>query len=409
MRPHERLSGLGVVVGFSFALQPMTSLVAVDVFGMTAPAGSVLRLVLAASMFAMIGMIRLGSRGVGSHPVVSLRWAYAYLALTGCSIAWSEAASRAASSAYWLGTACSFGTVVLLLSSYDDRRSAAAAVMYGFVAGAFVVALTAWWMPAQADLRLGDEEYFNSNTIASICSFGVLFAEYLIRVGQRSSWWMVTLLSSTVLRSLSKTTILALVVAEVWLLLRDRSVSRRSKIFQALAGAGLLLIFSGLFIAYLDVYIGFGNQAETLTGRTAIWSWAFAGGLEKPWAGHGFDSMWKVAPVFGTFEARHAENELLQQFYAYGVLGLIALVGCYGALWKELKRETEDSGLIVLRAIILFVLVRGLAEAEPFDLLLPLWTVALIGTAALCPSADPCDVINREMADEQPGLNVIRL
>ena len=33
---------------------------------------------------------------------------------------------------------------------------------------------------------------------------------------------------------------------------------------------------------------------------------------------------------------------------------------------------------LVLRCFFLYILVRGLAEAEPFDLLLPLWGVVLL-------------------------------
>src|ERR1035441_5380206 len=76
-----------------------------------------------------------------------------------------------------------------------------------------------------------------------------------------------------------------------------------------------------LLDAYFGVYTSAGNQAETLTGRTAIWAWALDAGLSHPWLGNGFDAMWKVAPPFGSelFEARHAENEILQQFFAYEI------------------------------------------------------------------------------------------
>ena len=35
---------------------------------------------------------------------------------------------------------------------------------------------------------------------------------------------------------------------------------------------------------------------------------------------------------------------------------------------------------IILVSILLFIVVRGIAEAEPFDLLLPLWAIVLICT-----------------------------
>ena len=96
--------------------------------------------------------------------------------------------------------------------------------------------------------------------------------------------------------------------------------------------------------------------------------------------GHGFDSMWKVIPPFGPekFEARHAENELLTQFYSYGAVGVCLLIGLYGSLYRQIRRLPRSSVRIVFLSLFLFVVVRGLAEAEPFDLLLPLWSIVLI-------------------------------
>jgi O-antigen ligase len=88
--------------------------------------------------------------------------------------------------------------------------------------------------------------------------------------------------------------------------------------------------------------------------------------------------MWKVVPTFGTFEARHAENELLQQFYAYGVVGVVMLFGLYGSLYRQIRRLPQAPLRLVFVSIVIFAIVRGFAEAEPFDLLLPLWAVVMI-------------------------------
>jgi hypothetical protein len=90
--------------------------------------------------------------------------------------------------------------------------------------------------------------------------------------------------------------------------------------------------------------------------------------------------MWKVIPPFGPeqFEARHAENELLTQFYAFGLVGVCLLIGIYGSLYRQIRRLSQGPVRIVLLSLLLFVVVRGLAEAEAFDLLLPLWSIVLI-------------------------------
>ena len=80
---------------------------------------------------------------------------------------------------------------------------------------------------------------------------------------------------------------------------------------------------------------GDSHRAVPVSGCTACEQ-----SVEEPWIGNGIDSVWKVVPPFGPelFEARHAENEILQQFYAYGLVGIVMLVGIYGRLWRPIRR-----------------------------------------------------------------------
>ena len=139
----------------------------------------------------------------------------------------------------------------------------------------------------------------------------------------------------------------------------------------------VILMFWGLFEAYYDFYTTYGNQAETLTGRTAIWLYVVNALPEHLFIGHGFDSMWNVVPPFGTFEARHAENEVLEQLYSYGIAGVVILAGVYGSLYRNIRRFADARWRTIGISAILFVVIRGIAEAEPFDLLLPLWMIVL--------------------------------
>jgi hypothetical protein len=103
--------------------------------------------------------------------------------------------------------------------------------------------------------------------------------------------------------------------------------------------------------------------------------------------------MWKVVPTFGTFEARHAENELLEQFYSYGVAGVALLCGVYGSLYGKIRRLTQGPLRLIVVSMLIFVVVRGFAEADPFDLLLPLWAVVMVAMLANCSGS-----MNPEMA-----------
>jgi exopolysaccharide production protein ExoQ len=346
-------------------------------------------LLLGLACFALLGAANRTFRSV--LQLSSVRWVFIYLTFSGCSLLWSVTASLPASIAYWCGTVSDVVMVVLLLRT-GSATKAANSLMRGFVWATCCIALIAWLMPTQYDLRLGDEDYFNSNTIGNLCALALFFAQYLMR-RKEGKWAFTTFfLAVTLVRSLSKTTIAAFLIGEVYLLIQDRSMSRRTKMFLAIAFTLVILVFWGLLEAYYNLYTTTGNQAETLTGRTAIWAYILNAALEQPWIGHGFDSMWNVVPVFGTLEARHAENELLQQFYSYGAAGIVMLCGLYGSLYRKIRRLPQDRLNIVFVGILLFVVVRGFAEAEPFDLLLPLWAIVVIAMLVDC--ADP---IGQEM------------
>ena len=397
------------VVGFFFAVQWMTTLALGKLAGVDPQAGSAVRLALTFLLLIVTAVAWAASRRTAkvNLAVRPLAWVFGYLALCAVSFAWTQAASPITSSLYLLATAADVCIVLLLLRRDADGRQANA-LMRGFMWGAVLVALIAWAMPAQYDLRLGDEDYFNSNTIAYLCAFGAFFAQWQMR-GEKARWIPVlVLLVMTVLRSLSKTTMVAFLLSEAFLLIVDRSMSRAMKLWLMIGTGVLILMFWGLFVAYYDFYLSNGNQAETLTGRTGIWLWTWNAIGESPWIGHGFDSTWKVAPRFGTFEARHAENEFLQQFYALGAAGVLVTCCLYASLWRAVWRAKQDSRRAILLSMILFVLIRGLAEAEPFDLQLPLWMVVLL----LAVVADPQRQERMaEVRSEDPGLepNVIRL
>jgi len=378
---------LAFAVGFFFSFRLCIVLVAVRVFGAEPSTGTALSIGFDLLLF---GLVCFDSLGVGQRrPASMLRqpailWVFLFLCFSGMSLAWSETASLPDSIAYWLGLVIDVVIVALLFrrdAGVDDAHS----IMRGFIWSTCLLALIAWIMPSPADLRLGDERFFNTNEIGNLCAFAIFFAQYLTR-SEQGRWRLAKLfLAITLIRSLSKATLAAFVVSEIFLVILDRSMSRKTRML--LMGGALLvtLAFWGLFEAYYEIYTTAGNQAETFTGRTAIWLYAANATTDHawtPWIGHGFDSWWKVVPPFGNelFEARHAENEVLQQFYAYGVIGVLILAGIYGSLFRQLRKLPVSAMKIPFICLLIFVVVRGLAEADAFDLLLPLWSVVLISS-----------------------------
>lgn len=159
-------------------------------------------------------------------------------------------------------------------------------------------------------------------------------------------------------------------------------MSRRTKILLVFGTAAVAMLFWGLLVSYYGVYTSAGNQSETLSGRLGIWAYFLAEGIQRPWIGYGFDSAWKVIPPFGRdqFEAAHAHNELLQQFYAYGLVGVILFIAIYTSIFRHIRRLAAGSGRTFFLAFLIFVLVRGVADTERFDLSLPLWAILLVST-----------------------------
>jgi exopolysaccharide production protein ExoQ len=324
----------------------------------------------------------LGTFGTQGHEdytpwsIRPLRWVILYLTFSGCSFFWTASVSIASSALYWLSLVGDVGIVILLVRGAASEQ-VVHSLLKGYTAGSCALAAVAWMMPRAEDLRLGDLSYFNTNQIGNLCALSLLMCGFL---GARGDvvWRLVPwFLGITLLRSLSKATLAAFIVCLLYRFFRDRSIPRSKKWLLASATVVVTLSFASLLSTYYDVYTSTGDQAETLTGRTAIWAWTLDASLKKPWFGNGFDAMWKVAPPFGgeLFEARHAENELLQQFFAYGLSGVLMLFGIYGSLYRRIRALPVGPERFALTAFLIYVSIRGLAEAEPFDLLLPLWLV----------------------------------
>ena len=394
-----RSNGMAFAVGFFFSFRLFIMLLSVRMLGTDPQTGVEVSLVLNILLLVFVTFHSLGEVRLPVGQMVQLwpvRWALVFLSFSCCSLLWTSAVSVPAAIAYWCAMAADFAMVIIMLRG-GRLEVVAKSLMKGYVWGACAVAVIAWLLPAQSDLRLGDEELLGPNAIGYLCALAFFFAQYLMR--ERDGQWraVALLLSVTMLRSLSKTTIIAFLAGESFLLLRDKSMRRRTKVLVALGAAVIVAAFSSLLTSYVDNYINAGNQAETLTGRLGLWTYFLAEAIQQPWIGHGFHSVWQVIPPFGgdQFEARHAHNELLQQFYAYGVIGVCMFIGIYGSLWMQLRRLVVGPRKAFFLAFLLFILVRGLADTEAFDLSLPLWSIVLISLLA-----------NHEIADSQRIIDV---
>jgi exopolysaccharide production protein ExoQ len=404
-------TGLPWLAGFFFAFRLFVMLLAVRVLGTDEQSGVEIDLVLGFLLLALVAFQSIGqhnSQITNVWRLPGVRWVLLFLCFSGCSLAWSVTASLPAAAVYWVAMASDLAVVLLLLRC-GDVHDMATAFIKGYVYGACAVAAIAWLLPAQSDLRLGDEELLGPNQIGYLCAFALFFVQYLMRSTEGKWGGEAFILAITLFRSLSKTSIIAFLVAETFILLRDRSIQRKTKVMLVLAGLVTVVAFAGLLSSYFDIYTTAGNSPETLTGRLGIWAFILNEAVKSPWIGHGFHSVWKVIPPFGPFEARHAHNEWLQQFYAYGVVGVVMAAGLYGSYFRQIRKLAPGSIKTLQFAFLIFVLVRGLTDTEPFDLSLPLWAIVMFSVLmanARVPVREPEPAPHARRLEVQSDTNV---
>lgn len=354
-------------------------LLAVRVLGTDPQVGTAISFALNYLLLIVVAFQSVGAadRTFGSMlKLPSIQWVVLFLAFSCCSLFWSSTISLSAAVAYWCAMAAD-AAVVVLLCRLEPMRDFMHSLMKGYVWGACAVAIIAWLLPGQSDLRLGDDELLGANQIGYLCGFAFFFAQYLMQQKVARFWILALLLGVTLLRSLSKTTIIGFLLAEAFFLLREKSMSRKTKLLIISIVILVAIAFSSLLFSYFSIYLDAGNSPETLTGRLTIWAVVLDQAIKQPWAGYGFYSIWKVIPSFGEFEARSAHNELLQQFYSYGVVGVCMMVGLYGSFYLQIRRFVTGSLRTFYLTLLLFVLIRGIADTEVCDFSLPLWAIIM--------------------------------
>lgn len=388
---------LQLLTGFFFAFRLALTYIA---FQGNPRAGSITilacsALILAASLIYTLGDDQFSIRSL--FAIRTVKWLLAYLLMSGVSLLWTGAESIMDAGALWSGMVIEVA-IVFLLVKQPDVTDRADALFKGFVMGMLFVGAVAWMAPPLPDLRIGDYEFLHPNMIGMYSALGFFLAQHLA-LKERVWRWACLALGLTLLRTISKTSIVAFFVAESFYLLREQRISRRLKIQIAAVALVILAAFMTLLESYLEIYTttGSGTQAETLTGRTAIWAMAFFMAIEKPWIGHGFYSFRALIPAFGSFEPWHAHNELLQEFFEYGLLGIAVTAGLYLALISAAKRSAARTSGVnspaasygrLVSVVALFAIVHGLAESVNFGLTIPLWLFAALAIVLAQPKSE---------------------
>lgn len=337
---------------------------------------------------------------IGSTPAIpkscfrtrTLRSIAAFLSLALLSLLWTPAPLSAAAG-YWCAWAADVAAIWFIFRDGPPENSAAF-LMKGFVCGACLVAIVAWSLPATRDLRLGDEDFLHPNALGFLFSIATLFAAHLAR---KNTLWIgpALFLGATLLRTLSKSSIIAFVIAFGFALIRDSTMSRKAKIWIGVAASIIVTSLWGLLEAYLIAY----SQSlgpETLTGRTLIWAVSLEYAVKKPFLGSGFYSYRFIVPAFGTFEAQQAHDELLQQFFAFGAVGVLLTITLYWLFFRQIRRAQTSHLKTLAATLLLFALIRGLTDTQTFDLSFPLWLMAMLSILLAAQTSKPLPTTTHE-------------
>jgi len=349
---------------------------------------------LAAAMLATIGSTPSIPSSAFRNPV--LRCFIIFFGLNFLSLLWTEAPLGAA--AVYLSAWCAEAVTIWFLLRSGFATQQAAAVMKGYVWGAAVVCAVAWLLPTLPDLRLGDVDLFHPNAIGLTSAIGALLAIHLShenKAWRLPAFWLVL----TLIRTISKTSIVAFLIAATFYLFRNTRLSRATKVKIGLTGVAIIASLSAPLIDYFQAYSE-STDPSTLTGRTVIWASASEIAVKKPLLGHGFYSFRFLIPPIDTFEAQHAHNEFLQQFFTLGSIGVIVVATLYIVFFLQIRRTPRSNITHLAAALLIFALLHGLTDTLAFDLSYPLWLMAmfsiLLAAETSRATASAATISNRE-------------
>ena len=296
---------------------------------------------------------------------------------SGMTLFWTGANPLFSALGYWASLALKILIVLLLLSLGNIERVAIKSLQ-GYAWGSLFYALVPFIFNARTiDNRLGNEDFFHPNSIGNQMAIVCLCSIYLAlqswgRMSERRPYILILLfLLFTLLRSLSKTSILAFLIAALVYVIRSRISIKRKITLVSLAGV-VIAISSTALGAYLDKYLNEqqgGAALETASGRTQIWEVAWQMIQKNPIWGYGYLSYRDLAPQIIDARLVHPHNELLNIWFNLGGVGLILVALTYIAYaWHlrcaaQARLPQEALGL----ALLIYFLIRGLTEASVQD------------------------------------------
>lgn len=297
----------------------------------------------------------------------------------GLTMFWTGANPRYSAFGYWAILALKI-LIVLLLFLLGNVEKIAIKSLQGLAWGSVVLGLVPFLLNARTiDGRLGNEEFFHPNGIGNQMALTCLCTIYLAlqswgKVSERRPYIVMLLfLLFTLLRSLSKTSILSFLIAALVYVLRS-TINVQKKINLVLISGGIIAVSFTRLSTYLDTYLNEQQGGEALatgTGRTQIWEMTWNRIQENPIWGYGYQSYRDVADQIIGLRLVHPHNEVLNIWFNLGGVGLLLGVLTYIAYsWQVYcagKARLPQEALAL--SLLVYSIIRGATEATVPDFL----------------------------------------
>jgi exopolysaccharide production protein ExoQ len=321
---------------------------------------------------------------------VLVHWILAYCLWCATSLSWTRATSLVSATGYFASMFLDVAIVGAMIW-WGDLEAIAIASVKGIIAGGWLISLCALLSTSDdPNGRLGNLEFLHPGKVgeyagqAALCS---CFMWVRSRKDEGSGRWLwvggALSLTWIVLRSLSKTSMIAFVCSGVVFILFSRVVSLKTKVVALVCASLLFCAMYTVVNNYLEGYLEEKpGEATTLTGRTLLWAKSWDMIQEHPALGYGFLSFRDYGPQDWDVRTVHAHNEWITQWFQLGFIGLMITIGIYLSYFRHLMRSPQSPQRELGLGMLIYMLIQGFAIAEPSGLTFPLPMMLLLATWA---------------------------
>ena len=306
------------------------------------------------------------------------------LGWAGISLAWSVTEKPFESAGYWVQQVAAV-VITWECASLLPAGQGAALARRAYALGLCGLAVQAIAF-ARLDLLSPLEQEWYKNTYAGAAALLLLLAlDGWSRLEWRFSraalgWLLALACAGAVLATYTSKTVVGAIAAAgaVFLVLGGGGPRRWWAV--GLAAIGLVIALWDPVAETWARYQRDAAYASTLSERTVLWEYVWRSIDAHPALGLGFDGFRNAVPGIFNVGVAHAHNDVLMVWANLGIPGLLLAAAWYASFLAAglAGRRVGDPEALLPLALLAYVIVRGLVEADRFMTVLP------VDLAAIC-------------------------